>query len=51
MGFLSNLFWLIVVLFAALVFVSIARVVAVGNVDKLRDSLSDERVQSSGYKE
>ena len=47
----SGMFWLIVVLFAALVFVSIARVVAVGNVDKLRDSLSDERVQSSGYKE
>lgn len=47
----SGMFWLIVVLFAALVFVSIARVVSVGNVDKLRDSLSDERVQSSGYKE
>ena len=47
----SGMFWLIVVLFALLVFVSIARVVAVGNVDKLRDSLSEERTLSSGYKE
>jgi hypothetical protein len=47
----SGMFWLIVVLFALLVFVSVARVVAVGNVDKLRDSLSEERTLSSGYKE
>lgn len=47
----SGMFWLIVVLFALLVFVSIARVVAAGNVDKLRDSLSEERTLSSGYKE